>query len=326
MKNIKLDTFVILLIVSVVLSYFFPQLAFSKIISLNRVISVGIALIFFFYGLKLSFSDIKRDLRNVKLHIVIQLSTFILFPFLVLLAKPFIFSEEGEIIWLSFMFLAAIPSTVSSSVVMVSLAKGNVSASIFNATVSGLVGVFITPIWMSFFIEPTAVQYDLGVIYVKLFSEILAPIVLGLVLQHYFSYFHSFTKKYSSFFSGFDKFVILLIVYNSFAVSFVEKTFQSVHIYDFIIITVATITLFFIVYEIIGWVSKKMKFSTEDKIAAQFCGTKKSLLHGTVFSEILFGSGNIPMGIILLPIMLFHAFQIFVISIIATKKGTKTCA
>ncbi|GAL78303.1 sodium/bile acid symporter family [Algibacter lectus] len=49
------------------------------------------------------------------------------------------------------LFLAALPSTVSSSVVMVSMAKGNIPAAIFNASISGIIGVALTPLWMGAF-------------------------------------------------------------------------------------------------------------------------------------------------------------------------------
>lgn len=323
MKKLKLDSFVLLLFVAVALSYFFPQLAYSSYINLNTVISVGITLIFFFYGLKLSFEDIKRDLRNWKLHIVIQLSTFLLFPLLVVAFKPFVFSADKESIWLAFMFLAALPSTVSSSVVMVSLARGNVPASIFNATISGLIGIIITPLWMGLFIEQSAADFHLGPIYIKLVTEILLPVGLGLLLQHYFSYFHRFTLKYAILFNGFDKTVILLIVYNSFAKSFVDRIFSSVDAWGFLIVVLGSVAIFFVVYEITGFISKRLKFNLPDTIAVQFNGTKKSLLHGTVFSKVLFGAGSVPIGIILLPIMIYHTLQIFIVSIIATKKGAR---
>lgn len=51
------------------------------------------------------------------------------------------------------LFLATLPSTVSSSVVMVSIAGGNMAAAIFNASVSSLIGVFVTPLWMGIFLE-----------------------------------------------------------------------------------------------------------------------------------------------------------------------------
>jgi len=120
----------------------------------------------------------------------------------------------------------------------------------------------------------------------------------------------------------FDKSVILLIIYKSFAVSFSTGVFSSVKIKDLIFISVATFILFFVVYFVTGLLSKSLNFNREDQITAQFCGTKKSLVHGTVFSKILFPA-SMPLGIILLPLMIFHAFQLFVVSIIATEMGKK---
>ncbi|MEZ4889638.1 MAG: bile acid:sodium symporter [Crocinitomicaceae bacterium] len=52
MNVLKLDSFVLAIIASVVLAYFFPFLAHA--LPLDTISSVGISLIFFFYGLKLS--------------------------------------------------------------------------------------------------------------------------------------------------------------------------------------------------------------------------------------------------------------------------------
>src|SRR5690606_16003140 len=176
----KIDKFVLAIILVVLLAYLFPQLGSeNSSIPLDLIGSLGISLIFFFYGLKLSPDKIKSGLKNWKLHFLVQLSTFVLFPLLVLVFHPFIQSENSRILWLSFMFLAALPSTVSSSVVMVSLAKGNVPAAIFNASISGLIGIAITPLWMGLFLQNQSNEFDLGAIYIKLLTEILVPIVLG---------------------------------------------------------------------------------------------------------------------------------------------------
>ncbi len=320
MRKIRLDFFIVLMLSAVVLAYFFPQGANSTLIPLETVIRIGIMLIFFFYGLKLSFQDIKKDLNNTRLHLLIQLTTFLLFPLIVLITKPFVVHDDKEIIWLAFMFLAVLPSTVSSSVVMVSIAKGNVPAAIFNATISGLIGILVTPLWMGLFVSKSTVHYDWGPIYLKLVTEILAPVLVGLVLQHFFTFFHSFTQKYRKLFTRFDQTVILLIVYNSFASSFVSNIFGSIQLLDFIIIFIGSLLLFYVVYSFTGWIAHKMQFNRQDTITIQFSGTKKSLLHGSVFAEVIFGS-SVSMGIILLPIMVFHALQLFIISIIATNKA-----
>ncbi|NIK90577.1 bile acid:sodium symporter [Mangrovimonas sp. CR14] len=311
----KLDKFVLAIITVVILAYFFPDLAKEDSpINLGRIGSIGISFIFFFYGLKLSPKEIASGLKNWRLHVLIQATTFLLFPLLVLPFKPLI-SAENETLWLAFLFLAALPSTVSSSVVMVSIAKGNIPAAIFNASISGLIGIVVTPLWIGLFQNQSNSDYDLGQIYLKLLTEILLPVFIGLILHRFLG---KFAKKNSKYLTLFDKSVILLIIYKSFSESFLGKIFESVNFMDLILIFCLVITIFIIVYLTIGKISKWLGFSKEDQITAKFCGTKKSLVHGTVFSDILFQHTS-AIGILLLPLMLFHAIQIFIISIIANK-------
>jgi sodium/bile acid cotransporter 7 len=72
-------------------------------------------------------------------------------------------------------------------------------------------------------------------------------------------------------------------------------------------------------YFLTGKLAGLLRFSAEDRITAQYCGTKKSLVHGTVFSKILFPA-SMPLGYLLLPLMLYHALQIFVISLLAGRE------
>ncbi len=314
--NFKIDKFVVAIATTVLLAYIFPQFGSkSSPVNLNLLASIGVSLIFFFYGLKLSPEKVKVGLKNWKLHLLVQASTFLIFPIIVLLFLPFVHSEHNKSIWLAIFFLASLPSTVSSSVVMVSIAKGNIPAAIFNASISGLIGIVITPLWMGLFLNNSNSNFDLGEIYIKLLTEVLLPLILGLFLHRFFA---KQAAKYNTYLSTFDKSVILLIIYKSFATSFDENVFSSLEASNLVVIVICVILLFYFVYYFTGIVSNKLGFNREDKITAQFCGTKKSLVHGTIFSKILFQNAA-SIGIVLLPIMLFHGFQIFIISIIANK-------
>lgn len=319
--KLKIDPFILAIIGIIIIAYLFPAWGSKdSVIPLDLIGSIGVSLIFFFYGLKLSPEKIKSGLKNWKLHVLVQLTTFLIFPLTILLFRPFIQSENGELFWFSFLFLAALPSTVSSSVVMVSMAKGNVPAAIFNASISGLIGIVITPLWMGLFLNNSSSEFELGSIYLKLITEILVPVVIGIVLQKYGS---KYANQYAKELSTFDKLIILLIIYKSFAESFEENVFTSVDISDLFLITITTTVLFYAIYHLTGFLSRMLKFNIEDQITAQFCGTKKSLVHGTVFSKILFPA-SIPAGIILLPLMLFHASQLFIVSIIASKLAKRS--
>lgn len=315
--KIKIDKFVLSIIGTICIAYFFPQLGMQESkVPIDTISTIGISLIFFFYGLKLNPTQLKAGLKNWKLHLLVQSSTFLMFPLLVLLLRPWIQNEEQETIWLAFFFLAALPSTVSSSVVMVSMAKGNIPAAIFNASISGIIGIALTPLWMGLFVDSTQTDFDFTDIYIKLIVQIILPVILGLLLQRFFG---DFARKHSSKLTVFDKSIILLIIYKSFAASFNANIFSSVSLLDLLSIFVGVIVLFVIAFSLTGFISRKLKLNKEDQITAQFCGTKKSLVHGTVFSKILFGN-MAAIGIILLPLMLFHAIQILIISIIASKR------
>ncbi|WPP49863.1 bile acid:sodium symporter family protein [Catalinimonas niigatensis] len=310
----KLDKFVLAIAIAVILAYYFPQLsADNAYVTLNEVSSVGIALIFFFYGLKLSPEKIKAGLKNWKLHIVIQSSTFLIFPLIVLIFYPFLQNEQQRIIWLSVFFLAVLPSTVSSSVVMVSMAKGNIPAAIFNASISGIIGIFVTPLWMGLFLHQQQNNFNFSEIYFQLIVQIIIPVILGILLQPKLG---KLATRFSKELSMFDKSIILLIVYKSFAESFETGIFSGIKWIDLVILFMLVLVLFFMVYAIVYTISSLFSFSREDKITALFCGSKKSLVHGTVFSKVLFSNLAFA-GLMLLPLMLFHAFQLLIVSIIA---------
>lgn len=316
----KIDKFVLAIIGVISLSYFFPFWGTSQSpIPLEVISSFGISLIFFFYGLKLKPDKLKTGLKNWKLHLLVQASTFLVFPLLVLLCHPFLKTQQQEVMWLAFFFLATLPSTVSSSVVMVSIAKGNVTAAIFNASISGIIGIAITPLWLGLFVDSSQINFDFTEIYIKLILQIILPVVIGFLLQRLLNWF---TNKYSSALTLFDKLVILIIIYKSFAQSFYENIFSEVSVLDVLFIFIGVLILFFMVFFITKFIAVKLNFNKEDQITARFCGTKKSLVHGTVFSKILFGN-TAAIGVVLLPLMLFHAAQIVIISFIAAKLGRR---
>ncbi|MBU2948874.1 bile acid:sodium symporter family protein [Zobellia uliginosa] len=318
--SIKIDGFVLSVIAVIGMAYIFPQWGTPESkIPIDTISAIGISLIFFFYGLKLSPTKLKAGIKNWKLHVLVQGSTFFIFPLLVLKFRPFIQNEAQETIWLAFFFLAALPSTVSSSVVMVSMAKGNIPAAIFNASISGIIGVVLTPLWMGLFVQSAQTDFDFTDIYIKLFVQIILPVVVGILLQRFLG---EFAQKHNKRLTLFDKSVILLIIYKSFAESFEGDIFSTVSILDLLMLFVAVLILFGIVFFLTGFLAKKMRFNTADQITAQFCGTKKSLVHGTVFSKIIFEK-LASIGIILLPLMIFHAIQLLIISMVASRMSRK---
>ena len=78
------------------------------------------------------------------------------------------------------------------------------------------------------------------------------------------------------------------------------------------------LALFFVAYGITALISKALHFNGPDTTAALFCGSKKSLVHGTVMSKVLF-PGVAAVGVILLPLMIFHQLQLMVCAVLAQR-------
>lgn len=307
----KFNGFIATLFGAIIIAYFFPQ--GIEIFPLKTITDIGIGLIFLFYGLKLSPAEFKMGFLNYKAHIVIQLTTFVVFPLLTILFLPLFEAGTSSNLWISLFFLGTLPSTVSSSIVMVSLAKGNLPTAIFNASLSGLIGIVATPVWLSFFISKSG-DFEFGAIILKLFLQIILPLIIGLLLQRYLGHL---ARKYSKELGLFDKTTIILIVYSSFSASF-SNLFESVSLLDMTKLFGIVVVIFFLVYFGLGALSDKLGFKTSDKITAQFCGTKKSLVHGSVMVKVIFGN-SANTGLLLLPIMLYHSLQLIVIAFFAEK-------
>ncbi len=310
------DSFISGILLMIFLGWLVPGIGGTgSTIELKVLIKYGISLLFFFYGLRLSPEKLKNDLSNWKLHLVIQTITFVVFPVVVLLFRPLLKGTDNEILWLAVFFLAALPSTVSSSVVMVSIAEGNIPSAIFNASISGVIGILVTPAWMGIFLEKQNEAFDFAPILRDLAMQILIPVCVGLLLHRFWGGWANRSRRYLSLF---DKSVILTIVYRSFSDAFLNGIFSSIQVYKLVILAGSVLALFFFIFEGTKLLTRFMHFNREDRITVLFCGSKKSLVHGSVMVGVLFAGTTIG-SLFLVPVMIYHAFQLFYISIVARR-------
>jgi len=309
-----LDSFLLALIGMIVLAYFFPYPGTSASpFYLAAIANYAVSLIFFFYGLRLSPTKLRAGLGNWRLHTVIHLTTFVLFPLLVLSLRGLFIASSAQTQWLAVFYLSALPSTVSSSVVMVSIAGGNLPGAIFNASISSLLSVFLTPLWMGLFLQSGSGGFDPGPVIGKLVLQVLVPVTLGILLN---ARWGGFAERHKKHLSRLDQTIILLIVYTSFCESFAEGVFHSYRVQDIFWLGLGMLGLFFMLFFVVRLISHLLHFNREDRITALFCGSKKSLVHGTVMSGILFPDAAVA-GVMLLPLMLYHTLQLLAASIIA---------
>ena len=72
----------------------------------------------------------------------------------------------------------------------------------------------------------------------------------------------------------------------------------------------------------LAFVARRLHFSVEDEITAVFCGSKKSLANGIPMANILF-AGHPALGLLVLPLMVYHQLQLIVCSVIAARYANR---
>jgi sodium/bile acid cotransporter 7 len=316
MKGLKFDGFLAGMAAAVALAWLFPDPgARGGWLYPEILTKAGVALIFFLHGAALSFAALKAGTLRWRLHLVVQGCTFLLFPVIGLLVLSALGGTLTEDLRIGVFFLCALPSTVSSSVAFTAVARGNVAAAVFNATLSGLLGVLLTPLWMGLLLKTAGGRLELGPVMLDLVIWLILPLVAGQLLRPLLG---AFVARHKRRVAKVDRATILLLVYTSFCDSVKEGVWSSQGWGTLALTAVGAGVLFFVVMALVGTVCDRLGFPVEDRIAAVFCGSKKTLASGVPMAQIIFGA-HPGLGLILLPIMIYHSLQLIICGVLAER-------
>lgn len=276
----------------------------------------GIALILFLQGLSLAFEKVKSGAGNWRLHSLIQAYTFVVFPIVGLALNammPFLWPDAPDAIRSGFLFLCVLPSTISTSVVLTAVARGNTAGALFNAAFSNLIGVIVTPLLVQLLMSRTGQTGSFGPLLLKISLLTLLPFGIGMLLRPRLAAWVDARKLWVSRISNA---VILFIVYAAFCDSVQERIWQQYGISLTGRAFMVTLGLFLGISLMVHISCKCMKLDRGDRIAAYFCSVKKTLAMGVPLAVLIFGQRT-DLPLILLPVMLYHPVQLFLNGLLA---------
>lgn len=286
---------------------------------MGHLAEAGIVLLFFLHGAKLSRDAIWQGLRNWPLHLAVLASTFVLFP---AIGLGMVHLPGMDPAWASgILFLTLLPSTVQSSIAFTAIARGNVAAAICSASFSNLLGIVLTPALVALVMQ---VDGGAGVSFASIegiLLQLLAPFVLGHVLRPWIG---DFVGRNKSLVTMVDRGSILLVVYTAFGAAVVEGLWSRVSPGDLGRLMLLCLLLLGAVLAATYVIARVMRLSPEDAIVLQFCGSKKSLASGVPMAGVLFPAAQV--GVILLPVMLFHQIQLIACAMLARHYGERASA
>lgn len=313
LQKLRIDTFLLVLVVVVMLASWFPCRGEVKVF-FEHLTTAAIALLFFMHGAKLSRSAILTGIGHWRLHLVVFLSTFALFPLLGLGMNALVPELMTPAIYLGFLYLCALPATVQSAIAYTSVAGGNVAAAICSASASSILGVFLSPLLVGALMHTQGGSTDTLHAIGAIILQLMVPFILGHFARPLISHW---IERHRRLVNVTDRTSILLVVYVAFSEAVVEGIWQKIDGWSLLLIAVCSLVLLALVVVINTLVARRLGFSTEDEITIVFCGSKKSLANGIPMANVLFPVATV--GIMVLPLMIFHQIQLMVCAVLAQR-------
>jgi solute carrier family 10 (sodium/bile acid cotransporter), member 7 len=305
----RIDKFLAAILLTVAFAAVMPARG-DAAAAVSWLADAAIVLLFFMHGAKLSPEEALVGARHWRLHVMVFLGTFALFPLLGMSARFLAPTFLPGPLWAGVILLTALPSTVQASIVFTSVAGGYVPAAVCSATASSLLGVFLTPLIAGFLLTRHGLDISAHAI-VGIVVQLLLPFVAGQILRPWIGAYltrHPFALK------SVDYGSILILVYSAFSHGVVAGIWHQIDAGDLIKIALVDVALLASVMTILTFGSRQLGFSRADEITIVFCGSKKSLVNGIPIATLLF-AGHV--GPVVIPLMLFHQIQLMVCASLA---------
>ena len=308
----RIDRFLLAIVAAALIASVLPAQG-AAVTVVDWATKVAVAVLFFVYGVRLKPEQALAGLTHWRLHLTILSLTYLLFPLIgwaLQVLSPWTLSPA---LYAGVLYLTLLPSTVQSSINFTSIAKGNVAGAIVSASASNMLGVFLTPLlcWAlmttsgGIAIDPSSILDIIG--------QLLVPFVLGQLSRRWTANWVAAHPRLKLF----DQGVVVLVVYSAFSAGMREHMWQQVNATDLITLLAVCLVLLAAMLWFSRWLAQRLGFNRADVIAIQFCGTKKSLATGLPMANVLFAGS--PIGLLVLPLMLFHQAQLMACGSLAAR-------
>jgi solute carrier family 10 (sodium/bile acid cotransporter), member 7 len=311
LQRLPIDKFLFVLILVVIIASIFPCEGDARV-WFEHLTTAAIALLFFMHGARLSRAAIVSGMGHWKLHVVVFLSTFALFPLLGLAMNVLVPGVLTPTLYLGFLYLCALPATIQSAIAYTSVAGGNVAAAICSASASSILGVFLSPLLVGMLMHTrsgdTQTLHAIG----SIIMQLMVPFIVGHLSRPLIA---RWVERHKKWVNITDRSSILLVVYVAFSAAVVEGIWYQIDGWSLLAILVCSMVLLTLVLVINTLAARWLGFNTADEITIVFCGSKKSLANGIPMANVLFPASVV--GVMVLPLMVFHQVQLMICAVLA---------
>ena len=311
-RKLPIDPYLVLLAGTVALAAVLPARGIGATV-MSWAVYAAVGLLFFLYGARLSPRAVLDGLAHWRLQSLVFASTYVLFPVLGLVATFLMGRALSPDLLAGITFVCVLPSTVQSSIAFTSIARGNVPAALCSASVSNLFGIIITPALVALLISANGAGCSAAALE-DVALQLLLPFGLGQAVRPIAG---AFLRRHRRVTSIVDRGSILLVVYAAFSEGMVAGIWSQLSLQSLAVLIALNTAVLAAVLVATTAASRALGFTKEDEIAIVFCGSKKSMASGIPMANILFPGNSV--GLIVLPLMLFHQLQLFACATLAQR-------
>lgn len=312
------DNFTLALLVVIMLATLFPPVG-AGVPFFENLTYIAIALLFFFHGAKLPRSAVVAGVTHWRLHLLIFAFTFVAFPILGWVLKPFLAPLVNDQLYMGVLFLCALPATVQSAIAFTAMARGNVAAAVASASASSLIGIFLTPLLVNIMLGAQGSAGSFWEAVWAIVIQLLVPFVGGQIARRWIG---DWVQRHGAKLKYIDQGSILLVVFTAFGAAVVEGLWHTVTYTELAGLLVLCCVLLAVVLVLSTHLSRRLGFNKEDEITIVFCASKKSLATGVPMAKVIFATHLV--GPMLLPLMIFHQLQLMVCAVLAQRYAQRS--
>lgn len=310
--------FVIGIAVAISLAFIIPGWgAQGGVLQSQYTAKLAVIFIFFLQGLSLPLEAIQAALGKVRLHVFVQCFSFLFFPLMIASAVLPLRGILPADLWLGFIYLAVLPTTISTCIVYTSTAGGDVAAAVFNVTLANLAGIFIVPLVMAWLVAESGNTLPVAPLLVNICGFILLPMLAGQGLRFFLPPMRAWLSRQKGRVKTINTYLVFYIIFCAFSNSVQDAIWQSVPVGLLVATGGLCLAFFLVALAVASTLLFLLRFEREDRLTGFFCSTQKGLAAAVPMAQSIFAGSNIEVSLILLPILIYHALTLSIEGVLA---------
>jgi solute carrier family 10 (sodium/bile acid cotransporter), member 7 len=323
----KEQSFVLCVICTVFLAYSNPHVGPAYLHPDVTAQWVAVVIIFLCAGLNLQTKALQKALYNVQFNAFVQAYNFIVVSVFVYVTTKVLVRlniVQNKALADGLVVCACLPMAINMVVVLCHASNGDEAAAVFNATLSNLMGVFVSPLLIPLLVGVTG-NVDHVAVFLSLTLKVVAPVLVGQVLHYHAPpAVQEALQRHKKVLSLVPQACLLFIIYTVFCQTFVDAqkdiadpTKTSITIHDVLQVVTLEVSILTVLMTV-AWYALRRLIPNEPQLRVMglFGCTHKTVSIGVPLINTIY-HGNPSVGLYTLPLLIWNPMQLVIGSLLA---------